>query len=66
MPSRWASYLINNDSSSLTSEEVEEINQFLLDHKIKDIFDVSDEVDFQRFNGLGYEVADYTCLMSED
>jgi len=63
----WASYLINGDHSSLTSEEVEQIDRWLeQDQRDRSyyIVDVSDEYDFGRdpISKLMSTVAEYTII----
>lgn len=68
LPALWASYLINNDPSSLTEEDREEIeyifqhlNEFL-GSSFCDILSVHDCPFYGRFNGVGRDMLYYTVL----
>ncbi len=65
LPAHWASYLINHDSSGLVDyhgESLEAVHSALADFGVKmgDCIDVAESTDFQSFDGLYTEVAEYT------
>jgi hypothetical protein len=61
-PAHWASAFINGDTSGL---EPEDFNQFMAwcedNRELCHVVDVSEETNFGRFNGLGTDLATYTC-----
>lgn len=60
LPAYWASYLINMDRSSLTDQEVSEIDFYTKDLGM--CIDVSDDSYFSQFKGIGHTVCEYTFV----
>jgi hypothetical protein len=61
LPSYWASYLINNDSSGLDSQDLAEC----IEHtKGLSFLSVSENEYCARFNGLLTMVANYTVVLN--
>lgn len=58
LPSLWASYLINNDPSGLTDEEIAQCDADTkgLGHCV----DVSEDDEFEPYRGIGQNVSVYT------
>lgn len=66
LPSYWASYLINGDSSGLEPGEREQIHAYLDREQLPAPCDCSGEQWFQRTNdatGIGGDVLEYTFLV---
>lgn len=58
LPTHWAPYLINGDSSGLEQEDID-----LCDTKTANLGEcvgVAEDSYFSRYNGLGCEVSEYT------
>lgn len=64
LPSIFASYLINNDSSSLEQTEITELENFIDDNNLGSCLDVSENEYFSWNNdlypNLGATVSDFT------
>lgn len=66
LPSHWASYLINGDSSSFSlyddgDDQIETIDQFIEDLGFGDPVDVSDESNFMTY----HDARDYGVLAGD-
>jgi hypothetical protein len=57
MPAYWASYLINGDASGMTDEEIRQCDEHTRD--LGSCLDVSREMTFGKFQGIGHELAEY-------
>ncbi len=60
LPTYWASALVNDDRSSLSDEDEQELDEWLEFHKPGRCVEVSEESDFRRFQGMGCNVSDFT------
>lgn len=69
-PSYWASYLINNDASGLTADDIEACNRWLQNEGIAYVLDCVDAGFRWRHDAseyaLGGDCQTYTCKMEPD
>ena len=57
LPAYWASYLTNGDASGMTDEEIAQCDEYTKD--LGSCVDVSREMNFGQFKGIGHELAEY-------
>jgi hypothetical protein len=63
LPIYYATYFMYNDTSVLDVSDyniIKDIEKTLKDKKLGSCLDVSDETYFKFFNGLGFDVCEYT------
>lgn len=66
LPVYYASYFVNNDESGLDETDypiIEEIEKTLKELNLGFCVYVSEETNFKQFNGIGYDVAEYTFVV---